>query len=363
MADMGEATTRLLPLLVPLHATPGDQPSPLTPERMLTAWTWNWWVGIAAILLLGLYLWGVVRLHRRGDGWHLGRTVAWCVGGVGTLVVATMSALGTYDTVLFSVHMIQHMVLTMVTPVFLALGAPVTLILRNCGPKAHATVLAVLHSRIAKVLLWPPLPTGLMCAVPFALYLTGWYEFTLRNSLAHDLLHMFFLTMGCMFFWPLLGYDPMPNRLPYPVRMLLFLITMPFHSFLGTMIMGSPSLIAEDWYTSFLRAWPPSPQEDQYIAGAILWAAGDFIMIIVVTSLFVQWRAASEREARRVDRRLDRQENIQRRREEAAQYQAARAAAEADAGAGSTAGPQPAPNEYDAELTTPSIPTEPHDER
>lgn len=303
-----------------LHADPQNQPPPLTWLTLLTEWKWDWLFVIPAGLGLGLYLWGVVRLRRSGIDWPLSRTLAWCVGGIGTATIAGMSALGAYDTVLFSVHMVQHMILMMITPVFLAVGAPITLLLRNLGGAGRRRVTRVLHSLPARVLFFPPLATGLMIVMPFALYMSDLYRFTLDNDLGHDLLHVVMITIGCLFFWPLLGNDPIPNRPPYPLRILMLFITIPFTAFLGVTIMGSARLIAEDWYLAFERAWPPSPIDDQYLAGAIMWATGDLTMGVIMAVMFAQWFKESRREAARVDRQLDREERL-------AEQRAARAVA------------------------------------
>jgi cytochrome c oxidase assembly factor CtaG len=296
--------------LMPLHADPGNQPPPLTWLRLLTEWKFDPLFAIPATLGLGLYLWGVLRLRARGDGWPPVRTWSWCVGGIGTASIAGMSALGAYDTVLFSVHMVQHMMLTMITPVFLAIGAPVTLLLRNLGGVGKRRVMRILHSWPLRVLFFPPLATALLITTPFVLYLTAIYRFTLDVDWAHDLLHVYMLTVGCLFFFPILGNDPLPNRLPYPMRLLLLFITMPAQAFLGTTIMGSSRLVAEDWYLAFGRAWPPSPIDDQYYAGAIMWATGDLTMGVIMAVFLAQWYADSKREAVRVDRKLDREERI-----------------------------------------------------
>lgn len=291
-----------------MHATPGDQPPALTPIRLLTAWTWDWWLGIAVLLSAALYLWGVLRLRRNGVHWPLGRSAAFLIGGLGSVVVATMSSLGTYDTVLISVHMVQHMILAMLTPLMLALGAPVTLALRTLPKRPRGILLAILHSRVAKVLTFPPLAFAIFIANPFALYFSGLYPLTLSSPVLHNLLHLHFIVSSSLFLVPLVGVDPIPGRAAYPFRVLLLFLSLPFHAFLGVTIMSSDALIAEEWYLAFNRSWGLSPVDDQYLAGGILWGSGDIVALIVIGVLFVQWVRSSQREAIREDRRLDRLE-------------------------------------------------------
>jgi cytochrome c oxidase assembly factor CtaG len=304
--------TRLAVVLVPLHATPADQPPPLTPSRLLTEWTWVWLMALGIAIAAGLYIAGLVVMRRRGDRWPIRRSMSFLLGGLGSIVLATMSALGTYDTVLLSIHMVQHMVLMMVAPMFLALGAPITLALRTLPTRPRAMLLAVLHSRPARVLTFAPLTLALFVVTPFALYYSSFYELSLRSGFWHAFLHLHFLIIGSLLMWPLMGIDPVPGRISYPLRVLMMFLMLPFHAFLGISIMSSTVLIAEDWYLAFNRAWPPSPLDDQYLAGGILWASGDVIALVMLIALFAQWYASSQREARREDRRLDRLERLQR---------------------------------------------------
>jgi cytochrome c oxidase assembly factor CtaG len=298
-------------VLAPLHATPTDQPPPLTPTRLLTEWTWEWSMALGIAIVGGLYVSGLVALHRRGDRWPVGRSVSFLFGGLGSIGLATMSALGTYDTVLLSVHMVQHMILMMVAPMFLALGAPLTLALRTLPSRPRAMLLAVLHSRLARVLTFAPLALALFIATPFALYYSPFYELSLRSGFWHTFLHLHFLIIGALLMWPLLGIDQVPGRVSHPLRMFILFLMLPFHAFLGISIMSSTQLIAESWYLAFNRTWPPSPLDDQYLAGGIMWASGDVIALGVLIAIFVQWYASSQREARREDRRLDRLERLQ----------------------------------------------------
>jgi putative copper resistance protein D len=253
-----------------------------------------------------LYLYGVRVLHARGDRWPVERTVLFLVPGLGSVAFATMSGLGAYDDTLLSVHMIQHMVLAMIAPIFLALGAPVTLALRTLPPASRHRLVAVLHSRVARVLSFPLVAYGIFVANPFILYFTGLYQLTLQHSALHQATHVHFLLTGCLFFWPLLGRDPLPGRWPYPGRALLMLLSTPFHAVLGLTIMQSATLLAGDWYPNLHLSWV-DPRADQVLAGGILWAGGEFVSVTMIAVLVVQWMRDSEKEARRVDRRLDRQ--------------------------------------------------------
>lgn len=289
------------------HADSGELVPALGWGRVFTAWTLEP-VALLVVLVIGcFYAAGVWSLRRRGDTWSRWR-IASFLGGLGWLVVATSSSLATYDTVLLSMHMVQHMVLSMVAPIFLALGAPVTLALRTMPRRPRRALLAILHSRVAATMAFPAVALALFIISPWALYFSGWYQATLESAALHDLLHLHFVVVGCLFFWPLLGLDPVPGRIAYPFRMLTVFATLPFHAFLGVTIMSMQTVIAGDWYYAFDRTWPPNPADDQYLAGGILWGAGDVVGLVIFGVLFVQWVGESSKEAAREDRRLDRAE-------------------------------------------------------
>jgi putative copper resistance protein D len=256
----------------------------------------------------GLYVLGLLALRRRGDRWPVGRTLAFGIG-LGFFHLATSSGLAAYDTTLLSIHMVQHLVLSMLVPLALALGAPVTLALRTLPVRPRRWLLAVLHSRVAKVLSFPLLAFGLYVVSPWALYFSGWYRASLESVWVHEAMHVHLVAVGALFFWPLVGVDPLPGRVGYPFRMLLSVLTLPFHAFLGITIMGQERLLGGDWYPSLhdgpMAAWLPDPAADQNLAGGILWSSGDLVGIAVFGVLFVQWVRSSMREAEREDRRLD----------------------------------------------------------
>jgi putative membrane protein len=279
---------------------------PFTPAVLVTRAELISVMGALLLVAAGLYAWGLVRLRRRGHRWPANRTVAFAAG-LGALGVAGVSGLAAYDTTLLSVHMVQHMFLSMIGPIFLALGAPVTLALRVLPPVARAGLLTVLHSRAARVLTFPVVSYGLFIVSPFALYFSGLYRLTLEHGWVHELVHLHFVAIGCLFFWPLIGLDPLPGRMPYPLRALMMFLSTPFHTVLGLTVMQSAELLGGDWYPSLGLPWT-DPVADQRLAGGILWAGGEFVAVAMLAALVVQWMRAAEREARRIDRALDRAE-------------------------------------------------------
>jgi len=264
---------------------------------------------VVTVWAAGLYLLGVRSLRRRGDAWPVGRTVMFVGVGMGAFYVATSSGLAAYDTTLLSVHMVQHMVLAMLVPLALALGAPVTLALRTLPRTPRRWLLTVLHSRAAKVLTFPPLTLALYVVSPWALYFSGWYPATLDHVWLHELMHLHLVVVGMLFFWPIVGIDPVPGRVGYPARMLLVVLTLPFHAFLGVTIMGQDTLLGGNHYQALHElpgyGWLPDPLDDQHLAGGLLWSSGDLVGLVLLGVLFAQWVRSSMREAAREDRRLD----------------------------------------------------------
>ncbi|CAN5720628.1 hypothetical protein BH18ACT7_BH18ACT7_03370 [soil metagenome] len=284
---------------------------PLTPSALVTESVADPVVLTLLVLAAGLYLWGVHRLRLRGDHWNAGRTVSFLLGGLGSIALATLSGLAAYEDVLFSLHMIQHMVLSMIAPIFLALGGPVTLALRTLprAGRARRRLLAVLHSRAVQILTFPLIPFLLFVASPFALYFTGCYAATLSNPWLHELMHVHFLLAGCLFFWPLIGLDPVPGRVGYPMRMLILVATLPLHAILGLTIMNQTDLLAAEHYLALDLPWS-DPVSEQRVGGGLLWSSGDLVGLLMLGAAAFQWMRASEREATREDRWLDRRDDL-----------------------------------------------------
>ena len=284
-----------------------DLAGPPTLFRLLFDWRFDLVFGTGAIVLAALYLIGVRRLRRRGDAWPVGRTVGW-LSGCAVLLLATSSGIGRYGPAMFSVHMGEHMLLAMLAPILLVLGAPVTLALRalppagrDAPPGPREWLLAGVHSPVARWLTHPLVTLPLFVGSYYALYFSDLFPAALPEHGAHLLMNLHFVLTGLLFFWPLIGVDPSPRRLPPAARLGVVLVSVPFHAFFGVALMSYRTVIGGDFY----RALVLEQVGDQRLGGGLAWASGEIPLLLVVIVLLVQWTRHDERSARRDDRRAD----------------------------------------------------------
>jgi cytochrome c oxidase assembly factor CtaG len=284
---------------------------PPTFGRLIADWRFDLIFGTAAIVLAVLYLLGVRRLRARGDSWPVGRTVAWLCG-CAVILLATSSGIGRYSPAMFSVHMISHMLLSMLAPILLALGGAVTLALRalpaagrDNPPGPREWLLAFVQSPVARFLTHPVVALVLFVGSFYVLYFSGLFDYALDLHWAHLAMNAHFLLTGYVFYWPVIGIDPTPRRLPPVGRLAMVFASMPFHAFFGVVLMSMQQIIGDRFYRSLALPWVTDPLTDQRLGGGIAWAAGEVPLLVVVVALLVQWAKQDEREARRRDRRAD----------------------------------------------------------
>lgn len=291
-----------------------EVPPELTPERWLTEWRFDWlWVGVALFGAVS-YILGVVKVRKRGDKWPLLRTITWLVGLV-VLTYITSGPPAVYGRVLFSAHMVDHMALTMVAPIFLVLGAPVTLALRALPARGEGAngsrglrewLLLFVHSRFSQVVTHPLFAAANFAGSIVLFYYSDLFGLAMREHVGHELMNLHFLLTGYIFVLSMIGSDPLPRRAPYPMRLLLLLATMGFHAFFGVAIMGGTGLLAADYFGNLGRTWGPSALADQQLGGAVAWGIGEVPTLLVAIGVAVMWSKSDERETKRVDRAADR---------------------------------------------------------
>jgi putative copper resistance protein D len=263
------------------------------------------------LLGTGYYLAGVIRLRRDGASWPMGRTVSW-LAGMAVIAFATSSGLGRYGRVLFSVHMVQHLLLMMLAPILLNLGAPVTLALRalptgvtGTTRSARAWLLRLVNSRWLAFIGNPLVAWTLYSVSLYVLYLTPLFGWVLRNHLAHLAMMVHFLVVGYLFFWVLIGVDPGPKRPSHPARIILLFTASAVHTFFGIILMMSGSVIGDSYYSLLTRSWGASPLTDQHLGGGMAWSFGELPGVAVIAVLVFQWARTDERRARAKDARMD----------------------------------------------------------
>ncbi len=301
--------------LTPAQILTGD---PLPPELTEAAWLTVWDVDILwltfSLLGIAVYLNGVRILTARGDKWPVARTLSW-VAGMLVLLYVTNGAPNAYQEYLFSVHMVGHMILSMLVPVLLVPGAPVTLLSRAQAPRTDGSkglrewVLWAVHTPYAW-LISHPLFAGLNFALSLVMfYYTPLFRWATEQHLGHQWMIVHFLITGYLFVQSLMGVDPQPHKPAFPVKLMLLIGTMAFHAFFGLGLMNEQSLLLADWFGSMGRTWGDTPLADQAVGGAFAWGVGEIPTLIITLVVVYQWSQSDVRERRRLDRASDRAGN------------------------------------------------------
>ena len=173
---------------------------------------------------LGAYLWAESRLHRRGDRWPVARSAA----AVAAVLSATAAALWPVRALVDEVAV--HLLLMMLAPLLLALAAPVSLALRTLPRTPRRLLLALLHSRWARVVTWAPVVLVLEVGGVAVFWLAP-----LPHAL-HGPLMVHMLAAGWLFSTYLVGRDPVPGRLGTLGRAVLLLVAAAAHHVVATLL-------------------------------------------------------------------------------------------------------------------------------
>ncbi len=309
VAGGGLATALLttLPSVALGHVTDVAPPAP-TPWIVLTSWTLEPFALIGIVVAATLYVIAVRRVDRAHPGNPVPRRriAAW-LAGLGVIAVALFAFVDVYATSLFSVHMVQHLLLAMVGAPLLLLGAPITLLLRVASPETRRRrILPVLHSRPVRVISHPVVGWLVFAFVVWASHFSLLFDAALEDPAVHALEHALFIGAGLLFWWPIVGADPHPYRMSHGMRFGYALLAMPLNSFLGLVLFVTPVVLYQH-YATVQRIWGPTPLEDQQLAGGLMWAAGDLIFLVPLLFLTLAWFRAEEEKGRLHDEKLDRE--------------------------------------------------------
>src|SRR5580700_7392569 len=249
-------------------------PPALTVTRALTEWTLDPWMLVLIVLLGGGYLAGVRRVRTpRGNNaataWPVARPIWFCGLGLGFLLIATMSWVGVYQSVLMYPRAVQTVLLVLVVPLFLALGRPLTLF-AAVFPRAGARLEAVIRYRPVRILTFPAITTFALVAVPFVMYFTSWYTAAFHSTTVRELTYLVLMVPGLVFFWTLLRVDPVPKQYAYAVSMWITGAAVIGDAFFGIAVIADQNLIGASYFHALARPWGPTLATDQVIAGGVL---------------------------------------------------------------------------------------------
>ena len=260
------------------------------------------------ITAVALYIKGVVVLTRRGDKWPVGRTIAFALG-ISAIDYATSGGLGVYAKFSFEYHMIAHMLLGMVAPIGIVLGAPITLALRTLpqgrNPEergVRGTLIALLHSKPAGIFTNPVVILAIFDGSLFALYMTPLFGNMMQSHLGHLLMNVHFLLAGILFFHVIIGIDPNPRKVPYIVRIVILFAAMSIHAFFAIALISTSTLLDQGYFVSLQTPWNLDLLADQHAGGSIAWAMGEIPILIALVATFIQWMRDDQRETKRIDR-------------------------------------------------------------
>jgi putative copper resistance protein D len=306
MALAALATALGAPSLAAAHgATPPDPP---TLGSLLLGWSFDPFLVGALLVSAAAWLLLVRRVRRLHPGRPvpLARTAAF-LGGLAAVAVALMSGIERYDTTLFSVHMVQHLILMLVAAPLLALAAPVTQLLRAASHSVRARwLLPVLHSTPVSALGHPIVAWLTFTVVLWFTHFSPLFDLALEDGGVHQLEHAVYLASSLLFWWPVVAADPARRRLPYPVRALYVLLQLPVNSFLGMAILFAESPLYPH-YATLGSPYGITALADQQVAGGLMWLAGDVAFICAVLAVVAAWMRHEERDAPAAERRADAQ--------------------------------------------------------
>lgn len=286
-------------------------PSPLGTSSWFVDWRVEWLFTAVTVIALGVYLRWVWRLHRRGDKWPILRTVWWVTGwAIFTYFVDGAPAI--YGHVMFSMHMLMHMAVSMLVPVCLVRGGIVTLAMRALPKRSDGTlgprelILAIVHSRVFAVFANPIVAAVLSFGTLIVFYYSPWFYLALTTHTGHVLMVAHFMITGYIYAYSLVGIDPGPKRWAPPIRLIILLVAIAFHAFFGVAMMTGTTLLAPDLFNVLDLSWVHDPLVDQQRGGTVAWGAGEFPTFMLAMLIATEWYRKDRAEGERAERQAER---------------------------------------------------------
>jgi putative copper resistance protein D len=284
-------------------AVPADPPDL---ANLLLGWQFEPTV-VLPLLLAAVLWWRLLAAVDRAHPEHRvpGRQRWAFLGGLLVIAVALDSGLARYDTTLFSLHMVQHILLALVAPPLLALGAPITQLLRASPSGTRTgTILPFLNSRPIRTLGHPLVADLLFAGVMWGTHFSPLFDLALESRLVHELEHVLYLSAGLLFWLPVVGLDPSPHRMSFPARIGYVFLQMPQNSFLAMAILFADTPLYPH-YATLGSPYGIDALADQRLAAGIMWFVGDVVFLIAMLGVLAAWMRSEARGSAGAERRAD----------------------------------------------------------
>ncbi|MFN2478988.1 MAG: cytochrome c oxidase assembly protein, partial [Pseudonocardiaceae bacterium] len=284
-AEAGHQPSRLVYLLG------YDLPSHLTPVDLALRWRFDLVFDTLAVVAAALYLAGVRRLRRAGRPWPAGRTAAW-LAGCAALLVATSSGIGTYGPGVFSVHMVQHMLIASFVPVLLVLGHGVTMTLELAPDRMTRRLVSLLDTPAVRLARNPAIAWAAVAVTLFGLYPTGLFDTIVTQHWAHLAMDTVFFLTGLALFWPVLGHSLPGRGLPAIGRIVMVFAVMALHAAFSSWLLSRATPVATGFYGALRLPFVPDLLADQRLGAVAAWMLGEVPVLLAVLALVLRWTRA-----------------------------------------------------------------------
>jgi len=266
---------------------------------ILTSWTLNPLAIVPIIAAAWVYAKGFRRAARAGTPHPRRSAVAFFIG-LAVVALALASPIDAYAEASFTIHMVQHLLLTLLAPPLLALGAPIALALRSTRPPTARLLSRLLRSVPAVVLSDPVVGWALFVGVAFVIHLTPLFDLALRSQGVHALEHALWLGAALVYWWPIVGRDPSAHPVSYPVRLLSLFLAMPAMSFLALAIYSARAPLY-DGYASLPAPWGPSALADQRAGATTMWLVGNLALVLAMLVVATAWKRDEDARQHRLE--------------------------------------------------------------
>jgi cytochrome c oxidase assembly factor CtaG len=257
----------------------------------VAAWHFPWWTGLSLLLTATLYLRGFMRVHRQMPArFPLSRLALYLLGIV-ALAIALASPLAALDERLLTTHMVQHLLLLMVAPPLLLLGAPQIPIVRAIPPAlAKRTVGPLAKSRSFRRLFagatYPLTGLALYSAVMVGWHLPGPFETALLSEDWHIIEHGCMITAGLLFWYPVVRPWPAAERWPSWALVPYVVAADGANTVVAAFMVFSGGLLYPS-YAGLPRLAGISAINDQITAGAIMWVPGSILFLVTAIAIVI----------------------------------------------------------------------------